>query len=224
MVTPQLRQSLLFKTMTDSEINEALTTLKAANRAFPKHSRIFTSGDLTETMGIVLGGSVLVESNDLWGNRSVLSRVGVNQFFGETYAYLEKKPLLVDVTAYEDCTILFLQLSCLHDMTTHPSWLVKFLMNLLTVSSQKSLNLSTRSFHTSPKKIRDRVMSYLNTICLQTHRHDFHIPFDRQELADYLNVERSALSKELGKMQKDGLIRYHKNHFILLSKPKEKTG
>ena len=77
--------------------------------------------------------------------------------------------------------------------------------------------LSGRSFHTAPKTIRGRVLSYLNSVSLQKHSNEFDIPFDRQQLADYLNLERSALSKELGKMQRDGLIKTKKNHFVILS-------
>ena len=88
--------------------------------------------------------------------------------------------------------------------------------NLLTISAHKNLHLSGRSFHTSPKSIRGRVMSYLNSVSIQTGKREFDIPFDRQQLADYLNVERTALSKELGKMQKDGYFTVRKNHFLIL--------
>ena len=85
------------------------------------------------------------------------------------------------------------------------------------ISARKNLMLSGRSFHTAPKTIRGRVLSYLNSVSLQKHSNEFDIPFDRQQLADYLNLERSALSKELGKMQRDGLIKTKKNHFVILS-------
>ena len=75
--------------------------------------------------------------------------------------------------------------------------------------------LSGRSFHTSPKTIRDRVMSYLNSLYIKQKSREIVIPFDRQQLADYLNVERTALSKELGKMRDDGLISFKKNRFTI---------
>ena len=92
-------------------------------------------------------------------------------------------------------------------------WRVKLIGNLLRISSQKNLHLSGRSFHTAPKSIRGRVMAYLNSVSLQKNKIDFDIPFDRQQLADYLNVERSALSRELSNMQQDGLIIVRRNHF-----------
>ncbi len=93
---------------------------------------------------------------------------------------------------------------------------MKFVTNLLSISAHKNLILSERGFHTAPKTIRGRVMSYLNSVSLQKRSREFDIPFDRQQLADYLNLDRSALSKELGKMQRDGLISARKNHFIIL--------
>jgi CRP-like cAMP-binding protein len=87
------------------------------------------------------------------------------------------------------------------------------------ISLQKNLHLSERSFHTSPKTIRERVMAYLNSVALRTGCNEFDIPFDRQQFADYLNLERTALSKELSKMQHDGIIQTWKNHFVLLAKP-----
>ena len=97
---------------------------------------------------------------------------------------------------------------------------MKVIANLLRISAHKNLTLSGRSFHTAPKTIRGRVMSYLNSVSLQKHSRVFDLPFDRQQMADYLNVERSALSKELGKMEREGLIECRKNHFtILLSDP-----
>ena len=99
--------------------------------------------------------------------------------------------------------------------TDQSVWMMKFLRNLLNVSAHKNLTLSGRSFHTAPKTIRGRVMSYLNAVSLRKHTSEFDIPFDRQQLSDYLNLDRSALSKELGKMQREGLITVRKNHFIL---------
>ncbi|MBQ1598283.1 MAG: winged helix-turn-helix domain-containing protein, partial [Lachnospiraceae bacterium] len=87
--------------------------------------------------------------------------------------------------------------------------------NLLKISLQKNMDLSTRSFHTASHNMRGKILAYLNTVSLQSHSKSFDIPFDRQQLADYLNIDRTALSKELSKMKKDGLLDYWKNHFKL---------
>lgn len=209
-----LQKTMLFRGMDEMEMEEALSALSATEKKYKKGSAIFHAGKITERMGLVLGGSVTIESNDMWGNRTILSYADKGQFFAETYALLAKEPMLVDVTANEDCRILFLRignLKCLMDAKN--TWSLKLVTNLLTISVHKNLALSGRSFHTSPKTIRGRVMAYLNSVSLQKGCSEFDIPFDRQQLADYLNVERTALSKELGKMQRDGIIAVKRNYF-----------
>ena len=217
MDTRQLQKSMLFRGMTETEISYALQVLEAREKNFQKSETLLIAGTITERMGLVLEGSVTIESNDVWGNRTIISHVGKGQVFAETYALLENEPMLVDVTASEDCRILFLRSGRIQSLKSSPEpWALKYVTNLLTISMHKNLILSGRSFHTAPKTIRGRVMAYLNSVSLQKHSREFDIPFDRQQLADYLNLERSALSKELGKMQRDGLISCRKNHFIIL--------
>ena len=217
MDTRQLQKSMLFRGMTETEISNALQVLEAREKNFQKSETLLIAGTITERMGLVLEGSVTIESNDVWGNRTIISHVGKGQVFAETYALLENEPMLVDVTASEDCRILFLRSGRIQSLKRSlEPWILKYVTNLLTISMHKNLILSGRSFHTAPKTIRGRVMAYLNSVSLQKHSREFDIPFDRQQLADYLNLERSALSKELGKMQRDGLISCRKNHFIIL--------
>ena len=212
-----LKKTVLFHGMNEKDIEEALTSLSGAEKKYKKNSAILHAGRTTERMGLVLDGSVTIESNDMWGNRTILSHVAKGQFFAETYALLENEPMLVDVTANEDCLILFLRIGSLSQlMSSRNTWTQKFVTNLLTISAHKNLALSGRSFHTSPKTVRGRVMAYLNSISLQKGTNEFDIPFDRQQLADYLNLERTSLSKELGKMQKDRIISVNRNHFIIL--------
>ena len=212
----QLQKTMLFRGLTDSEIAEALQVLEAHEKRYEKGETLLTAGSVTERMGLVLEGSVTIESNDAWGNRTIISHVGCGQVFAETYALLENEPMLVDVTASENCRILFLRSGRIQSLNSSlEPWALKYITNLLTISMHKNLILSGRSFHTAPKTIRGRVMAYLNSVSLQKHSRKFDIPFDRQQLADYLNLERSALSKELSKMQREGLISCRKNHFII---------
>lgn len=216
MDTRQLQQSMLFRGMIELEITKALQVLEAHEKSFQKGEILLIAGTITERMGLVLEGSVTIESNDAWGNRTIISHVGQGQVFAETYALLENEPMLVDVTASEDCRVLFLRSGRIQSLKNSlEPWALKYITNLLTISMHKNLILSGRSFHTAPKTIRGRVMAYLNSVSLQKHSREFDIPFDRQQLADYLNLERSALSKELGKMQKDKLIFCKKNHFLI---------
>ncbi len=213
-----LKENIIFNGMSPDEIDQALSELCAIEKAFEKNSLILRAGDIADSLGLVLSGSVTIESNDMWGNRTILSNVGKGGFFAETYALLENEPLLVDVRANENCRILFFKVGSLKKLKSNMNlWSFKLISNLLMISANKNLHLSGRSFHTSPKTIRGRVMAYLNSISLKKDSKEFDIPFDRQQLADYLNLERSALSKELGKMKKDGLIEVWKYHFKLMS-------
>ena len=205
--------------MSNAETNDALNALSAREKSYRKGDVLLLAGDTTDEMGLVLEGSVTVESNDIWGNRTILSLVEPGGFFAETYAYLSNEPLLVDVTANENCRILFLRIGSIQTQSAKDtaSWQKKLIYNLLTISFHKNLVLSGRSFHTAPKTVRGRLMSYLNAVSLKQGSTEFDISFNRQQLADYLNVERTALSKELGKMQKDGILLTKKNHFKLMT-------
>ena len=214
----RVKNTTIFHGMSEKEIADALEGLNAVTKKYKKGTTILHAGSVTKRMGLVLEGGVTIENNDVWGNRTILSHVGKNQFFAETYGLLADEPMLVDVVANEDCQILFLTIGSLHRGSRTPeSWTTKIMRNLLTISTHKNLTLSGRSFHTSPKTIRGRVMAYLNSNAIQKNRTEFDIPFDRQQMADYLNGERTALSKELGKMKAAGLIDYRKQRFTLLA-------
>lgn len=214
MDTNALKDNSLFKSMTDDEIAGCLSELKAAQRSYRKDSLILHAGDKTRRMGLVLTGSVTIESNDVWGNCTILSHIGKGQYFAETYALLPEEVMLVDVRANEDCRILFLDISGLSGSAS--PWSSKLVRNVLMISAHKNMALSGRSFHTSPKSARGRILSYLNTVALQKRSNEFDIPFDRQQLANYLNLERTNMSKELTRMKNDGLIQCRKNHFRLM--------
>ena len=188
-----IQQVALFRGMDEAELAAALSALSAKEKTYEKDETILYAGNVSEHMGLVLEGSVTIESNDVWGNRTILSHIEKGGTFAETYALLEDEPMLVDVIANEKSNILFLRIGSLNLLQQDISpWRVKLIGNLLRISSQKNLHLSGRSFHTAPKSIRGRVMAYLNSVSLQKNKIDFDIPFDRQQLADYLNVERSA--------------------------------
>ena len=205
-----LSGSLLFKGFDEDEVNSLVSALNAREKRFRKGTMIFRSGDVISMLCFVTAGSVTIESNDMWGNRTILNLVGKGQFFAESYALLPDEPMLVDVCANEDCTIVFLEMKSIGRLDDNSR--ARLLANLLNITTRKNLHLSSRSFHTAPRQVRGRIMAYLNTVSVQKHSREFDIPFDRQQFADYLNVERSVLSNELSKMQRDGLIRCRKNH------------
>lgn len=216
-----LRESILFKGMSDIEQEQCLKALYADKKSYKKGEIILNAGDLTDRMGMILSGSVTIESNDIWGNCTILSHVGPGQFFAETYALLPDEVMLVDAVANEDSRILFIRIGNMFSNMQVTTWSQKLYRNLLLISSHKNLTLSGRSFHTAPKSARGRILAYLNSVSLQKHSTEFDIPFDRQQLADYLNLERTNMSKELTRMQKDGIIEFRKSHFRLLNNVKD---
>lgn len=212
-----LSQTSLFQGCSPQEIADMLQCLCAERRFYEKGSIICHTGDTLNALGLVLRGGVNIESVDIWGKRSILGYAAAGQVFAESYAFLPGEPLMVDVTAAHRTEVLLLNAArllrscpsaCLHHTA--------LIRNLLAVVSQKNLALSRRIFHTSPKTIRGRLLSYLSAQALRENSRSFTIPFDRQHLADYLGVDRSALSAELGKMRTEGLIRFCKNKFELL--------
>ncbi len=183
--------------------------------SFSKGETIFYMGDLIHEMGVVLSGSIHIENVDLWGNKSILQNVPAGQLFAETYV-LCREPLMVDVVCAGDTEVLLIDIGALfREEHQGRTWYMKFHHNLLMSSLQKNLALSNRIFCTTPKKIRGRLLSFFSFQSLRAGSTEFTIPFDRQQMADYLNLERRALSKELGKMRNEGLIDFHKNCFSL---------
>ena len=178
-------------------------------KRYKKNEIIYHMEDIPQAIGIVKEGSVVIETVDFLGNVSLLSHIGPNQMFAESYA-LTKTPMYVYVRAIEDCTIQFLDVQTLEKSPELKDQMIQILSN-------KNKMLSQHIFHISNKTIRNKVLSYLSFMKLETQNSTFKIPFDRQQMADYLNVERSALSKELSKMKSEGLIDYHKNTFTVYS-------
>lgn len=212
----KLSQTALFQGTTAQETEAVLKCLGVEQRNFEKDEIILHMGDTVTSIGIVMYGSVFIENDDVWGNRTILDRVGKGGIFAETYACVPGEKLMVNVTAAEQASVLFLNAgrilkTCPNSCSHHG----KLIRNLLALSARKNLSLSRKIFHTSAKSIRGRLLSYLSWQALQCGGTEFDIPFNRQQLADYLSVDRSALSNELGRMQKDGLIRVSRNHFIL---------
>lgn len=205
----------VFQGITEQEWAQMAAACPVARRLFEKGQTIFCQGEPAREMGVVLSGAVHIESVDLWGHCTLLSHVGPGQVFGETYA-LTGGPLLVDAVAAEDCEILAIRLGALlGENHAGASWQGKLLRNLVSIFAGKNRALSHRIFCTSPKTIRGRLVTYLSAQALEQGSSSFSIPFDRQQLADYLGVDRSALSKELGRMRDEGLLETRKNHFLL---------
>ena len=191
-----------------------LDTLHAFQKHYAKGQPIYHMGDMAHALCVVLSGSVTIERGDAWGNRTILDRIPPGAVFAETYACIPGTPMMVSAVAAEPSEVLFLPAERLLAPAQGAAHAV-LLRNLLDVTVRKNLTLTRKIFHTSPKSLRGRLLSYLSAQAVQCGSDAFDIQFDRQQLADYLNADRSALSAELGKMQRDGLISFRKNHFVL---------
>lgn len=220
MTTEFLCTTPLFKGIQKSEIEKILPCLLAKNKNYKKGDYIYQIGDQIHLIGVLISGKISIENDDLWGNKTILNMITPGNVFAETYACIPGEPLMVNVVAIEDSEVLYLDTThLLSTCSKSCSFHNKIIRNLLTISSQKNLNLSRRSFHTASKTIRARLLSYLSYEATRQGSYDFSIPFNRQQLADYLNLDRSALSNELSKMARDGILTTNQNHFSL-SKPK----
>ena len=199
-----------------ADIDAMLGCLGARERRYRMGERIHRMGDAIKTVGLVLEGSVRIESVDVWGNVSVVGVRGPGGMFGEAYAAVPDEPLMVDVIAASDCTVLFLNLGKVLTMCPHAcSHHAQISRNMTAAIARQSLALSRRIFHVAPKTIRGKVLAYLSDEAERANSREFDIPLNRQQLADYLGVDRSALSAELSRMAEAGLLETRRSHFVL---------
>lgn len=212
-----LSKTILFRGTSPEEVQAMLGCLSTETRQYQRGNVIYHAGDFVSSMGLVLSGSVSIENDDVWGNKSILDNVGTGHVFAETYACVPGEPLMISVVAAEATEVLFLNTNRVLNVCSNACCFHnKLIRNLLAISAQKNLNLSRRIFHTSSKSIRGRLLSYLSFQAVQQGSREFDIPFNRQQLADYLSVDRSAMSNELSKMQKEGLLSVNRSHVCLI--------
>ena len=206
----------LFKGSTPEEIEGMLGCLDARVKHYDAGAYIYRMGDTIQTVGLVLEGRVRMENVDTWGTVSVVGSDGPGQLFGEAYAAVPDEPLMINVIASEPSTIMFLNLSkvlttCSRACPNHS----RTSTNMTSIIARRNLGLSRRILHAAPRTIRGKVLAYLSYESERSGSREFTIPYDRQQLADYLGVDRSALSAELSRMQKAGLIETKRSHFVL---------
>lgn len=212
-------KSKIFKNIEENEVDLLLKCINNYRKTFKKGEVILREGEKTEYMGIVITGSVVVERADLWGNNTVLGVISPGGIFAETYSILNDEPLMINVYANEKSEILFLRTNeifktCEKSCNFHD----QLILNLIRIASFKNLNLSRKILHTGPKTIRGKLLSFFSEWVKKENSLSFSIPYNRQQLADYLSVDRSAMSNELSKMQKEGILEFKKNKFKIIDK------
>ncbi len=212
-----LKKCPLFAGISDEELLTMLSCLGAHVESFDKKYTIFAEGSPATYIGIVLSGSVQIIQIDYYGNRSILSNLGEAQVFAEAFACAEMPALPVSVIASEPCEIMLIDSRhILHTCENHCKFHQKLIFNLMKDLASKTILFHQKIEITSKRTTREKLITYLTQIAKEAGSSTFRIPFDRQELADYLEVERSGLSAEIGKLKKEGILETEKNYFRLL--------
>ena len=213
-----LRTSGIFSGISEEETEKMLHCLEVRPETFQKDEYILRAGDRVEAFGLVITGKVLIIQEDFWGNRNILAAVGAGHCFAETFACSPGAVLNVSVMAQTNVQVLFLNVKRI--LTTCPSTCShhsRMIRNLLSELAEKNLRLNEKITHLGQRSRRAKILSYLSAEAQRHSSAEFDIAFSRQQLADYLSVDRSGLSMELSRMQEEGLLEYRKNHFVLKS-------
>lgn len=214
---PILKNTQLFSGASDEDIEAMLGCLQAKLCTYEKGEYVLREGERVERLMMLVKGELYIQRDDYWGNRSIISMVGVGEMFGEAYAAPESGPLMNDVLAVEDSAVIFLDIGKL--LTVCPNG-CKFhamaVKNLFFAISEKNRKLVRKLGYMSRRTTREKLIAYLSEEAKRQNSGSFSIPFNRQQLADFLSVDRSAMSNELCKLRDEGLIEFEKNRFRLL--------
>ncbi len=214
---PVLKKTKLFAGVGDDEINSMLSCLGARLCTYKKGEYVFRQGEHISDISVLVEGNLHIQKDDYWGNRSILGQIAVGEMFGEAYVSPENSTLLNDVVATLDSAVIFFDVKRI--ITTCPS-ACRFhsivVQNMFFAISEKNRKLVQKLGHMSKRTTREKLISYLSEEAKKQNSANITIPFNRQQLADFLSVDRSAMSNELCKMRDEGLIEFEKNCFKLL--------
>lgn len=211
-----MEESSLFQGIDKEEISAMVKCLDVKFESYDKGHYIFHNGDKIEKIGLVIDGNVSIEQEDYWGNRHIMSYADEGDIFGEAYACSDSKICNVSVVAKKNSRIAFLDTYrvitvCSESCQFHN----KLIRNLMYMLAGRCVSMNEKITHMSKRTTRDKLLSYFSVQAVKCGSNEFDIPFNRQQLADYLSVDRSAMSAELGRMRNEGLIKFNKNHFII---------
>jgi cAMP-binding proteins - catabolite gene activator and regulatory subunit of cAMP-dependent protein kinases len=214
---PVLKKTKLFAGIANDEIASMLLCLDAQVHHYKKGEYVLREGEHLSNIMILVGGRLHIQKDDYWGNRSILEQISMGEMFGEAYIAPESEPLLNDVVAAEDSVVMFFNAK---QIITTCSSACRFhtmvVQNLFFSISEKNRKVVRKLSHMSKRSIREKLISYLSEEATRQNSSSFAIPFNRQQLADFLFVDRSAMSNELSKMRKEGLLEFERNCFKLL--------
>lgn len=216
MFPEHLAASPLFRGLTAAEIQSACDCLSPLRRRYGKGAYILRAGDTVSSICVLARGAVHIVREDVWGDRRILQTIAPGELFGESYACLPERPLAVSAVAAADADVLLISArKLLRPCPNGCAFHARLIGNLVGILAGKNLFLTQKLDQVTQKTIRKKVMAYLSYEAVRQGGPFFRIPFDRQQLADYLAVDRSALSAELGRMREEGILSFQKNWFSL---------
>lgn len=211
------KKCILFKNIEDSNIIPLLGCIRGKKKTYKKSETIFSEGDIISEVGIILEGSVELIRYDYYGNKSIVTKVSKGELFGESFACIGNKRIPVSIEAKEDTVVCLIDINriintCSNACNFHNS----LIYNLLQVVAMKNIILNQKIEVTSKRSTREKLLTYLSIEAKKAKSKSFYIPYDRQGLADYLEVDRSGLSNEISKLIKENIIKSEKNYFEIL--------
>lgn len=208
--------SPLFSGLGLSELEELAVRFHLSLRTYERGELVICQGEKAKGIGLVVSGRLHIVRDDFLGNREILTEVEKGDIFDEVFAVLREEPQNVSAEADRRSEVAFLPAEELFSASIKgEKLLLQVTGNMFRVMAEKNLLLTRKMAHLSRRTIREKLISYFSEESSRQGSFTIDIPFNRQQLADYLAVERSALSRELSRMREDGLIRYRKNHFTL---------
>lgn len=212
-----IQKSSLFKGISTDEVISLLHCLSPKIQSYSKNQNIVNSGETIDRFGIVLDGEATVLKENAEGNRVILTVVKKGDLFGEMLVFSSKKSWPVTVRVQSSCKVLFLTHSdliarCGNNCPSHMS----MLQNFMKVLSDKSLMLNKKVEYLSIKSIRGKICTYLLEQCQMTSSNTITLPLNRNELADFLNVSRPSMSREICRMRDEGILDFHLSTFKLM--------
>ena len=212
-----LKKTALFRGTMEAELPTLLGCISPSYRDFAKNEMILHQGEDITSVGMVLSGRVQIIEEDFWGNRNIIADVWPGEVFGESYAFLPGELLRVSVIAAESSAVMMIDARHMLEICSSACrFHTRLVQNLLAESARKNLALTRKLSHMSKRNTREKLLSYLSSQSLAAGSDAFEIPFNRQQLADYLCVDRSAMSNELCKMRDEGLLTFERSSFHLM--------
>lgn len=216
-LTKVLSLSPLFEGILEKDVLPLLSCLTFKEREYSPGETILAEGDRVDSVGLIISGRAHISMNDFWGNRSIVADLSPGDIFGEVYALSGGTSLSgVEVVAYQPSEILFLNFKRMITVCSSAcDYHNRLISNLLKIIGEKNLMITEKMRCLTKRSTREKLLSYFSLESKKQGNNQITIPFNRQELADYLSIDRSAMSSELSRMKDEGIIEYKKNSFIL---------